>query len=149
MPSVESNLDFLARSPLYETEKPYLYLPLKGQGLDPDKHRLDNLDFENHTGIVMKDMREETSINVETHGFEFHHHSSSLTEFSSTSDIDSYQAETEQLLRERFSAAYVLTYDVRLRRNEYFGRREIDYLDKLLVEGPAKGAHVGGCSPYD
>jgi hypothetical protein len=143
MPSVQSSLDFLARSDLYETEKPYIFLPLKGQGLDPDKERLDNLEFETHDGIVMKDIREDSLIKVDSYGFEYYQHTSNVHKFDTTEEIDSYQAETEQLLRERFSAVYVLTYDVRLRRNERFDRREVDYLDKLLVEGPAKGAHVG------
>jgi hypothetical protein len=145
MPSVQSSLDFLARLALYETEKPYILLPLKGQGLDPDEERLDNLEFETHDGIVMKDIRENSRIKVDSYGFEYYRHTTSVHGFDTTEDVDAYQVETEQLLRERFSALYVLTYDVRLRRNERFDRREVDYLDKLLVEGPAKGAHVGEC----
>ena len=143
MPDVEATLEFLSKLPMYETKKPYLYLPLKGQGLDPDETRLDNLEFETHEHIAVKDMRLDTSLSVDDCGFEFYHHETAFKTFGNPVDIDGYKEETERLLQERFAAVRVLTYEARLRRNESFGRREIDVYDKLLVEGPAKGAHVG------
>ena len=136
-------MGFLARLPLYETEKPYLFLPLKGLGLDPDQIRLDNLEFEEHGDIPVKDMRHIPNISVDSNGFEYYRHDTRFKSFNAPSDIDAYRSETQQMLRKRFSAVYVLTYDVRLRRNEDFDRREFDLNDKLMVEGPAKGAHVG------
>ncbi|KAI9881843.1 MAG: hypothetical protein M1823_006445, partial [Watsoniomyces obsoletus] len=138
MPEVEASLEFLARLPLYETEKPYLMLPQKGSGLDPDDTRLDNLEFERHDHVIIKDMRGEDYVSIDSCGFEVYRHSSCFSSFNSVEDINAYKSETESVLRKRFMAAHVVTYDSRLRRNEDFGRREIDLTDKLIVEGPAK-----------
>ncbi len=143
MPNVEAKMDFLARIPLYQTEKPYVFLPLKSLGLDPDEIRLDNLEFESHEHIAIQDMRKIPELSVDSYGFEYHSHETKYQKFDTPADIDAYRSETEELLRKRFSAACVLTFEVRLRRNEEFGRREFDIDDKLMVEGPAKGAHVG------
>jgi len=45
------------------------------------------------------------------------------------------------LLRDRFAAVRVLTYELRLRKNQEFRRKQFDLNEKLLLEGPAKGAH--------
>jgi hypothetical protein len=37
----------------------------------------------------------------------------------------------------------VLTYELRLRKNQVFQRKQFDLNEKLLLEGPAKGAHIG------
>ena len=151
MPDVEASLDFLARLQLYETEKPYVFLPLKSLGLDPDETRLDNLEFESHEHIPIRDMRDVPDLSIDTNGFEYYAHETNFRKFDTTADIDAYRSETEKLLQKRFSAEYVLTFEVRLRRNEDFGRREFDMEDMLMVEGPAKGAHVGKLCPpcYD
>ena len=143
MPDIEARMEFLARLPLYESEKPYLLLPLKASGLDPDETRLDNLEFESHGNILVKDMRHMADLSIESNGFEYHSHETNVRCFDAPKDIDSYQSETQDLLRQRFSASYVHTYDVRLRSNERFSRREFDLHDKLMIEGPAKGVHVG------
>ncbi len=147
MPDVEARLEFLSRLPLYETEKPFYLLPWKGSGLDPDEVRLNNLEFEQQSCIKIRDMRTETHLSVECSGFEFCEHNTAFRSFSSTQDLDGYAAETETLLSQRLSSIYVHTYDVRLRRNEVFGRREVDLNDKMTVEGPARGAHVGTSEP--
>ncbi|KAJ9617238.1 hypothetical protein H2200_000959 [Cladophialophora chaetospira] len=141
MPDVHSALDFLAKLPLYETEKPYLYLPSSDEGLDPNVTKLDNLKFENHSGILIRDMRLHPELRFDECGFDFHNLPSHYKRFDSAGDIEGYRVETEKLLKERFHAEKVMVYEIRLRRNEIFARTEFDVYDPLLVEGPAKGAH--------
>ena len=148
MPAVQTSIEFLAKLQLYETEKPYLLLPGKDQGLDPDKTRLDNLEFERHDGILVRDMRHEPSLDVNECGFEYYTHHSQYERFDAAGEIDGYKLETEQLLKQRFSAVKVLTYEARLRRNQKFDRKEFDIYDPLLIEGPAKGAHNGTYSSH-
>jgi len=141
MPDVRSTLEFLARLPLYETEKPYLYLPGKDEGLDPNVTKLDNLEFEHHSDILIRDMRQHPELKFDDCGFELHEHPSRYQQFDKASDIESYRAETEKLLKTRFNAEKVMLYDIRLRKNNSFDRTEFDVYDPLVVEGPAKGAH--------
>lgn len=144
MPEITATLEYLARLPLYVTEKPYLLLLSKEHGLDPDEIRLNNLEFESHDGILIRDMRtckEDTK--VDRSGFEFCQHTSSILKFNYPGDIDDYKIETQNLLKARFDASKVVTYEARLRKNQEFLRKEFDVYDKLLVEGPAKGAHNG------
>ena len=143
MSAVRTSIDFLAKLPLYDNEKPYLFLPGKDQGLDPDKIRLDNLEFERHGDILVKNMRDEASLDIDQCGFEYRTHNSEYERFGTSSDIDNYKKETQGLLKERFGAVKVTTYEARLRKNQKFDRREFDIYDPLLVEGPAKGAHNG------
>jgi hypothetical protein len=143
MPDVTSSLDFLARLPLYDTEKPYLYLPSKDEELNPDTTRLDNLEFEHHSGIVIRDLRER-DLDFDDCGFMIKLHPSKFRHFEDAKVIAAYQTETEELLRTEFDAERVIIYDVRLRKNTKFQRTEFDFLDPMLREGPAIGAHNGG-----
>ena len=141
MPSILGSIDFLADLPLYETEKPYFYLPGKDQDIDPDDPRLNNLEFETHGNIEVQDMREHPDLDLSTCGFTFLSHRSTINSFEEEADVDAYKKETQELLKGHFSAAKVHTYEVRLRKNQRFERRQFDLNDKLLQEGPAKGAH--------
>ncbi|RMZ86696.1 hypothetical protein DV736_g6080, partial [Chaetothyriales sp. CBS 134916] len=139
--SVKATIEFLAKLPLYETEKPYLLLPSEHQGLDPDEIRLNNLEFEHHDDVIIKDMRQTKELSVDCCGFEFYPHSSAISSFHDAGDIEEYRVETQHLLASRFGAEKVMTYEIRLRRNQDFNRKKFDVYDKLLEEGPAKGAH--------
>lgn len=143
MPDVRSTLEFLAKLPLYETEKPYLYLPGPDEGLDPNVTKLDNLEFESHAGVLIRDMRQHSELTFDDCGFEFHDLPSRYKRFDDAASIEGYRAETEKLLKARFHAEKVMVYEIRLRRNDTFVRSEFDVYDPLLVEGPAKGAHNG------
>jgi hypothetical protein len=142
MATVAVRLDFLAKSSLYKTEKPYLLLPSPEQNLDPDVDRLSNLEFEAHDGIVVENMRS-TSPKLDVFGFEYLQHTFAVDHFDQESHIEDYRAETQQMLRERFGAEKVVTYDIGLRKNQDYARKSFDVNDPLLVEGPAKGAHTG------
>lgn len=140
MPKIVAKIDFLADLSMYDTEKPYFYLPGKDQDIDPEDPRLNNLEFENHT-VEVEDIREHPELALSTCGFTFITNKTLNLKFEAPSDVDDYKRETQDLLRSHFSAVKVLTYEVRLRKNQRFERRQFDLNDKLLQEGPAKGAH--------
>lgn len=146
MPSIMADMEFLADLPLYKEEKPFMYLPGKDENLDPDRDRLSNLEFEHHEGIRIEDMRDRPELFLDRCGFEYCSHNFRVNDFDSASSIDTYRDETQQFLTKRFQAVKVLTYEVRQRRNEHFQRKQFDFFDKMLVEGPAKGAHNGKLS---
>ena len=146
MPSTVAEIEFLANLPLYQTEKPYLCLLSPDLKIDPDEVRVDNLEFERHNGIPVEDMREHPELHLDACGFRYIQHQSELTEFTKPSHVDAYKRETERWLEKHFSAAKVVTYELRLRKNEEFRRKQFDLNEKLLLEGPAKGAHNGKSS---
>ena len=143
MPANVAEIEFLADLPIYSTEKPYLCLLSPDQKIDPDNVRLDNLEFEKHSNINVEDIREHSELCLDECGFEYVQHKSAISEFTIPADVDAYKRETEGLLRDRFGAVKVLTYELRLRKNQECRRRQFDVNEKLLLEGPAKGAHNG------
>jgi hypothetical protein len=143
MPANLAEIEFLADLPIYNTEKPYLCLLSPEQKIDPDQVRLDNLEFEKHSSINVEDIREHPELRLEDCGFEYVQHESAISKFTSPAEVDAYKRETEGILRDRFSAVKVLTYELRLRKNQEFRRKQFDLNEKLLLEGPAKGAHNG------
>jgi hypothetical protein len=143
MPANLAEIEFLADLPLYQTEKPYLCLLSPEQKIDPDQVRLDNLEFEKHSNIKVEDLREHPELRLDDCGFEYIQHETAISEFTNPADVDAYKRETESLLRDRFVAVRVLTYELRLRKNQEFRRKQFDLNEKLLLEGPAKGAHNG------
>jgi hypothetical protein len=143
MPASLAEIEFLADLPLYQAEKPYLCLLSPEQKIDPDQVRLDNLEFEKHSNIKVEDIREHPELRLEDCGFEYFQHRTTISEFTNPADVDAYKRETEDVLRDRFAAVKVLTYELRLRKNQEFHRKQFDLNEKLLLEGPAKGAHIG------
>jgi hypothetical protein len=144
MPAVEASLEYLQKLPLYESEKPYWCFLPPHDGFDPDAQRVDNLEFEHHSGIKIQDIRE---LSPEAHinecGFEVLSHESKFSRFDKEDDVKQYLVETERLLEREMEAVYVKCYDSRLRKNIPFVRTELDLNDLLLTEGPARGAHNG------
>jgi hypothetical protein len=143
MPPNLAEIEFLADLPLYYIEKPYLCLLSPDQKIDPDQVRLDNLEFEKRSNIHIEDIREHPELRLEECGFEYVQHKTAISSFTHPSDVDAYKRETEDLLKDRFAAVKVLTYELRLRKNQEFRRKQFDLNEKLLLEGPAKGAHNG------
>lgn len=144
MPSVQASLEYLQRLPLYEYEKPYWCFLAPHEGFDPDTQRVDNLEFEDYPGIDIEDLRElEKPALMEDCGFEVLKHESKFIQFDDADQLEQYRVETEELLKERLDAVYVKCYDHRLRKNIPQQRMELDLLDPLVVEGPARGVHNG------
>lgn len=113
-------------------------------GFDPDKDRLDNLEFEVHDGIVITDIRDAKEIlNLETCGFQVLSHETQLSGFETEGDVTAYKLETEKHLEVEMSAEFVKTYELRLRKNVPIYRPVMNIVDPMLYEGPARGAHNG------
>ena len=147
MPAVQATLEYLQKLPLYDEEKPYWCFLPPHEGFDPDKQRVDNLEFEGYPGIQIRDMRElDAAPKIGDCGFEVLSHRSKLSRFNQADDVSKYVAETEELLGEKMDAVYVKCYDSRLRKNVMFQRSQLDLNDPLLTEGPARGAHNGKLS---
>lgn len=128
---------------LYETEKPYwCFLPPK-KGFDPDKQRVDNLEFEGHN-VAISDIRDLAGdVSLENYGFQVLSHDTEISAFTSADAVEAYKRETEQLLIEALGAIHVKCYDLRLRKNIVYQRTEFDLNNPLHTEGPARGAHNG------
>jgi hypothetical protein len=144
MPAVQASLEYLQKLLLYEEEKPYWCFLTPREGFDPDKQRVDNLEFEAHENIIIQDIRESsTKISLDVCGFQVIPHQTKNITFESAEAVATYKLETEDLLRETFGAVYVACYDTQLRKNVPFKRSQIDLNDPLTAEGPARGVHNG------
>jgi hypothetical protein len=142
MPSVKASLDYLQRLPLYETEKPYwCFLPPR-EGFDPDKQRVDNLEFEECSDITIHDIRElESRPDIEDCGYQVFKHQSKFSRFDQADDVIQYKIETEDFLKEVLGGVYAKCYDTVIRKNIAFERNILDLADPLHTEGPARGVH--------
>ena len=144
MPDVQATIEYLQDLPLYEDEKPYWCFLPPHEGFDPDKQRVDNLEWEDHEDILIRDMREtKDQFRIDDCGFEVLDHKSKFAKFENASDTAAYKLETEKLLKQKMNAIYVKCYDHRLRKNVLFQRKLLDLNDPLLSEGPARGVHNG------
>src|SRR5436190_7366703 len=104
MPDIIADIEFLADLPLYQKEKPYLALLPPSPDRDPDKERLDNLEFEVHHGIAITDIRNSKDFTIDKCGFEVLSHESQYLAFQDVEDVDAYKRETENLLRTTLGA---------------------------------------------
>lgn len=98
--TVNSQVDYLKRLPLYENEKPFqLFIPIDEEALD---QRTSNLEFESKecTFIDIRDRAFDCSLDV--HGFQFHQFPTKLewSTFKNRALVESqYFLEVEQLLK--------------------------------------------------
>ncbi|MCJ1400645.1 hypothetical protein MMC11_003853 [Xylographa trunciseda] len=142
MPEVQATIEYLENSPLYETEKPYWCLLPPHDGFDPNKQRVDNLEFELRPDITISDIRDaKEDLTLETSGFQVLSHHSECSTIKTVEDVQAYKTETEAMLRDKLDATFVKCYELRTRKNVPFQREQFDINDPLLVEGPARGAH--------
>ncbi|KAL2064602.1 hypothetical protein VTL71DRAFT_3739 [Oculimacula yallundae] len=145
MPQVQATLEYLQRLSLYKREKPYwCFLPLDA-GYDPNTQRADNLEFEEHNDIPIRDLREHKDPvpHINDCGFQLLSHHTRFLRFETAQDVDGYRKETEELLTNAMGAVYVNCYDSVLRKNIVFEREYLDLADPLHTEGPARGVHNG------
>jgi hypothetical protein len=147
MPSVKASLEYLQRLPLYETEKPYWCFLPPHEGFDPDKQRVDNLEFEECPDITIHDIRElERSPDIKDSGYQVFKHQSKFSHFAQADDVIQYKIETENFLKEVLGGVYAKCYDTVIRKNIAFERNILDLADPLHTEGPARGVHNGKMS---
>lgn len=142
MPDITASIEYLQKLHLYETEKPYYALLAPKDGFDPDAQRLDNLEYETHSDLLIKDMRD-IQPTLASHGFQVLKHKSKALSLSTREEVGDYRHETEEMLRNQFDAVFVRTFEVRQRENIRHDRSQMDYNDPLVKEGPARGAHNG------
>lgn len=149
MPQVHATLEYLQQLALYETEKPYWCFLAPREGFDPDVQRVDNLEFEDHENITIKDIRETGKrFDLNDCGFQVISHQSRFSGFEQAADVQGYRSETERLLEDKLGAVYAKCYDTVLRKNVAFQRNQLDLADPLHTEGPARGVH-NGPNPYN
>lgn len=113
MSSVETHLEYLARIPLYDDEKPFLALTLLEDGHDPDNERLSNLAYETHA-VKITDIRTCGDFLINEAGFQVLKHASSVRFLKDIQGMQNYKTETEQLLTGFFSAIKVVCWDFRV-----------------------------------
>jgi len=145
LPSPDSRLRprYLQDLPLYQTVKPYWCSLPPSKEFDPDKQRLDNLEFESRLMHITDIRGIDERLQIEMNGFEVLDHATEIDRFASPEDVREYKRETEELLKTRLSAVHVRCYDLALRKNIIFNRTEFDLNDPLHTEGPVRGAHNG------
>jgi hypothetical protein len=128
---------------LYNSVKPYWCSLPPREGFDPDKERLDNLEFESRK-IQIHDIRGlKNKPRISVNGFQVLNHTTKISRFVALEDVARYKSETEELLRKSLGAVYVKCYDMALRKNILFNRTEYDLNDPFHTEGPVRGAHNG------
>lgn len=143
MPGLKARIEFLARLDKYEFERPYVVLQEEDEESDAETPT-SNLEFDVVPDVDLWDMREHTELDFDHCAFEYvAYHQSEVTAFETPADVAAYAVETQSLLKTRFDAVQVRTYEVKLRQNVIFDRQVYDLNDPLAAEGPAVGAHNG------
>jgi hypothetical protein len=149
MPDVTGTLEYLQKLELYESEKPYWCFLPPHDGFNPDVERVDNLEFEDHSDVHIRDIRDlKHTFKIDDCGFEVVSHRSRFSSFQKPDDVAEYRAEADQLLKDTLDAVFVKSYDSILRRNVPFQRNQMDLADPLHTEGPARGVHNGTSSTF-
>lgn len=113
MSCVETSLEYLAKNSLYDDEKPFLALTRLEDGRDPDKERLSNLLYEVHN-VKITDIRSCLDFCIDEAGFQVLKHTSNVPSLKDIPGMQSYKAETEQLLTGFFKATRVICWDFRV-----------------------------------
>jgi len=108
------SFDFLTKSELYDSEKPYYF----SGALEPEQeNQRSNLKYTTHDGIELRDLRGlEHLLSLEAHGFELLRHESkaNLVE-PSDDDLERYLEETSTFVKQHLDAELVLAYNFRFR----------------------------------
>lgn len=108
---VLSELDFLARIPLYDVEKPYQVV----MSVDEGEARLDNIEWDRQL-VPVNSIRGETKLSLARNGFAYVKHESGCLPDDNT-DLDglrAYMQEGEALLTRMFGAIFVHCYSYKV-----------------------------------
>ena len=115
MPDALASIDFLADLELYKQEKPFAALASPGVEVSDDQ--LNNLQWESHVDITIKDIRgRESEYPLERCGFQIVKHRAQTMTFTSKEDIESYRRETESQLLELLGVTRVYCWEARVRQ---------------------------------
>ena len=114
MNAVKTTLDFLADSPVYNTQKPFVVLrDINHRG----RHRnaqLTNIEWDIRP-VLVNDLRlQSNDFTLESAGFQILDHVSSHLRFTDVASMSKYQQETESTLTQLFEADFVLCYDCKV-----------------------------------
>ena len=114
MNAVETTLDFLADSPVYETRKPFVVLrDIKHKGTHWNA-QLTNIEWDIRP-VLVNDLRPQLNdFTLESAGFQIIDHVSSHLRFTDIPSMGRYQQETESTLTHLFEADFVLCYDCKV-----------------------------------
>ena len=114
MNAVKTTLDFLADSPVYDIQKPFVVLrDINHRG----RHRnaqLTNIEWDVRP-VLINDLRlQSNDFTLESAGFQILDHVSSHLRFTDIPSMGEYQQETESTLTQLFEADFVLCYDCKV-----------------------------------
>jgi hypothetical protein len=115
MPDIIAALDFLAKSSVYETEKPYTVIPpLDSPQISAAEST--NVERETQESVTLTDIR---SLGIQptiaTHGFQVLQHATKYPQLDTTEQRQSYQREATNVLKRHFMAERVITFDLKVR----------------------------------
>lgn len=113
MPDITASLSYIAKLPIYNTEKPYRVIP---SALEPEirKFRLSNVEPYVHDSVQIRDMRPfKSDLSIEKQGFEVLSHISRHPRLTEPQDFEDYRMETAELLQKHFDAVRVICWDIR------------------------------------
>ncbi|RSL87981.1 hypothetical protein CEP52_015360 [Fusarium oligoseptatum] len=148
MEPIDTHLEYIVDSPKFKTERPFA-VHVGDHQLDkyqPEDPQLNTIDLKEEPTKIY-DLRSLNDVSLERYGFETY--SREFTPFSldhATEDqVEIYQTETEEFLKEVLSAEKVVCYDYRLRRNgpSFVPGEKLNMNDPLLLDLPPRGAHNG------
>ncbi|KAK0624007.1 hypothetical protein B0T14DRAFT_517387 [Immersiella caudata] len=147
---ISATLEFLEDLELYKTERPYILTP-HGHGLDhlgdsKNGQSLNTVRLINGE-VVVRDIRGlgQDKFTLQDAGFGIVNNETrnKTLDFMSEEARKDYGRETEEFWKKELEAEYVLTYNVRLRRNGYWDPNEpVDVAARGWIDPPAKGIHV-------
>ncbi|EXJ85022.1 hypothetical protein A1O3_05697 [Capronia epimyces CBS 606.96] len=143
-----ADLTFLKWIPLYEKEKPFVYLSaVPKYSLDP---RQSNFEFHS-VPVPIRDVRgEEVNYTLDSHGFTFRTSPVQLQpdDFNDADVVErEYLPQVKELLRREVEGVDdIFIFDWRMRRADYVAR-ELDMNDKTSFLPPSGNVHVDQ-SPY-
>lgn len=113
MPTVQGRIRYVWRLPKYETEKPFVAAIPRGT-VDLEKLPITNLEYEAKL-VDFVDVRPALAdFTLQTSGFQFFSHESKYPRVSTT-ELDGYQRETEDVLKKLLDAEEVVCYEFRVR----------------------------------
>ncbi|ETS76504.1 hypothetical protein PFICI_11891 [Pestalotiopsis fici W106-1] len=113
MPQIQGRIRYVQKLPKYETEKPFIAAIPEGT-VDLEKIPITNLEYEEKL-VDFVDVRQAlTDFTLQTSGFQFLSHKSKYPRVSTT-ELDGYQRETEDVLKKLLDAEEIVCYDFRVR----------------------------------
>ena len=114
MNAVKTTLDFLADSPVYDTQKPFVVLrDIKHKGTHKNA-QLTNIEWDVRP-VLVNDLRlQSNDLTLESAGFRILDHVSSHLRLTDIPSMSKYQQETENTLTHLFEADFVLCYDCKV-----------------------------------